>query len=101
MDANYFCGTMQSELTYLKARVYDIMRALEKMKDEKKKTLSAKFTDLNALIDQLSQMTNKLSKECPADWSNEKKKIEAKKTELRETIDLWDSDRIAATWPGG
>lgn len=101
MDANYFCGTMQSELTYLKARVYDIMRALEKVKDEKKKTLSAQFTDLPALIDQLTEMTNKLSKECPADWSKEKKQIEAKKTEVKAAIDLWDSDRIAATWPGG
>ncbi len=101
MDATYFCGTMQSELTYLKARTYDIMRAVEKMKDEKKQTLSAQFTDLHALIEQLTDMINQLSKECPADWSKEKKQIEAKKAELVEKINIWDAEHIAGGWVGG
>jgi len=101
MDSDYFCGTVQSELTYLKARVYDIMRAIEKMKDDKKKTLSANFTDLTALIEQLTDMTNKLSKACPADWRKEKKEIEAKKAELVKKIDYWDAEHIAGGWVGG
>lgn len=101
MDANYFCGTMQSELTYLKARVYDIMRALEKTKDEKKKKLAAQFTDLNALIDQLTGMINKLAKECPTDWSKEKQDIDKIRHELVEKVNIWDSEHIAGGWVGG
>ena len=94
MDVNSFCGMMQAEITSLKARVYDIMQAVEKMKD-KKKTLAPQIEDLHALVEHLSEMNNKLEKACPLDWSIEKKEIEAKKAELLEKIDIWDSEHIA------
>jgi hypothetical protein len=95
MDVDSFCGMMQSEITSLKARVYDIMRSVEKIKDKKKKKKAAELTDLHALLEHLSEMNNKLAKECPLDWSQEKKAIEAKKTELIEKIDIWDSEHLA------
>jgi predicted RNase H-like nuclease (RuvC/YqgF family) len=94
MDVNSFCGMMQAEITSLKARVYDIMQAVEKMKD-KKKTLAPQIEDLHALIEHLSEMNNKLEKACPLDWSREKKEIEAKKAELLEKIYILDSEHIA------
>jgi hypothetical protein len=42
MDVNSFCGMMQSEINSLKARVYDIMQAVEKIKNKKKKKLKQK-----------------------------------------------------------
>jgi len=95
MDVNSFCGMMQAEITSLKARVYDIMQAVEKIEDKKKKTLAPQIEDLHALIEHLSEMNNKLEKACPLDWSREKKEIEAKKAELLEKIDIWDSEHIA------
>jgi hypothetical protein len=95
MDVDSFCGMMQSEITSLKARVYDIMRSVEKIKDKKKKKKAAELTDLHALIEHLSEMNSKLAKECPLDWSQEKKEIEAKKTELIEKINIWDSEHLA------
>jgi alkyl hydroperoxide reductase subunit AhpC len=94
MDVNSFCGMMKAENTSLKARVYDIKKSVEKMKD-KKKTLAPQIEDLHALIEHLSEMNNKLEKACPLDWSREKKEIEAKKAELLEKIDIWDSEHIA------
>ena len=95
MDVNSFCGMMQSEITSLKARVYDIMRSVEKIKDKKKKEKAAELTHLHDLIEHLSEMNDKLAKECPLDWSKEKKEIEAKKLELTEKIDIWDSEHLA------
>jgi hypothetical protein len=40
-------------------------------------------------------MNKKLEKACPLDWSKEKKEIEARKTELIEKIDIWDSEHLA------
>ena len=86
---------MQTEITSLKARVYDIMQAVEKTKDKKKKTLAPQIAALHALIEHLSEMNDRLAKECPLDWSREKEEIEAKKAELLQEIDIWDSEHLA------
>jgi ABC-type phosphate transport system auxiliary subunit len=95
MDATSFCGMMQTEIASLKARVYDIMQTVEKTKDKKKKTLAPQIDALHALIEHLSEMNDRLAKECPLDWSREKEEIEAKKAELIEEIDIWDSEHLA------
>jgi len=94
MDVDTFCGAMQTEINSLKARVYDIMRAVEKVKD-KKKVKAVQLAELHALIDHLSAMNDKLARACPIDWSREKKAIETKKSELVEKIDIWDSEHLA------
>jgi hypothetical protein len=95
MDVNSFCGLMQSEITSLKARVYDIMQAVQKIKDKKKRAEIEQLMNVQPLIAQLSAMNDRLARECPLDWSREKRDIEAKKTELLEKIDMWDSDHLA------
>jgi len=95
MDVNTFCGAMQTEINSLKARVYDIMRSVEKKKSKKKKEEAARLLELHALIEHLSEMNDKLARACPLDWSKEKKVIEGKKSELIEKIDIWDSEHLA------
>jgi len=95
MDVNSFCGMMQSEINFLKTKVYDIMRAAEKIKDKKEKTHTAQLTELHTLIEHLSEMNDKLAKACPLDWNKEKQEIESKKAELLQKIDIWDSEHIA------
>ena len=95
MDVSCFCGIMRSEIDSLKARIYDIIRAVEKIKDKKKRAQAAQLADLHALIEHLSEMNKKLGKACPLDWSKEKEEIEAKKVELHRKIDIWDSEHLA------
>jgi hypothetical protein len=95
MDVNSFCGLMQSDIISLKGRVYDIMQAIENIKDKKKRAEVLQLMNLQTLIAQLSEMNDRLAKECPLDWSREKRDIETKRTELHEKIDMWDSGHIA------
>ena len=95
MDVHSFCGMMQTEIIALKARLYDMMRAVEKMKGKRKKADAAQLKELHALIDHLSELNTKLENACPIDWSKEKMDIEATKTEVTEKIDMWDSEHIA------
>jgi len=95
MDVNIFCGSMQTEINSLKARVYDIMRDVEKAKGKEKKTQTAQLKELHALIEHLTEMNNKLARACPLDWTAEKNAIEAKKSEVVEKIDIWDSQHLA------
>jgi hypothetical protein len=95
MDVNSFCGMMQSEITSLKARVYDIMQAIENIKDKKKRAEIVQLMNLQTLIEQLSEMNGRLARECPLDWTKEQRDIEAKKAELLGKIDMWDSEHLA------
>ena len=95
MDVNSFCGLMQSEITSLKARVYEIQQAVGKIKDKEKRAEIEQLMNVQPLIEQLSEMNDRLAKECPLDWSREKRDIESKKAELLQKIDMWDSDHIA------
>ncbi|MFZ5907006.1 MAG: hypothetical protein ACOYVJ_06300 [Nitrospirota bacterium] len=95
MEVTSFCEIMQAEITSLKARVYDIMQAVEKTKAKKKKTLEPQLAALHALLEHLTEMNSRLARECPLDWSRQREEIEAKKAELLEEIDIWDSEHLA------
>ncbi|MFP3868655.1 MAG: hypothetical protein ACLFUU_10945 [Desulfobacteraceae bacterium] len=101
MDAKYYCDGMQSELTFLKARVYDIMRAIEKMPAATRNKLSGQYSELHGLIDHLTDRIDQLKKECPMDWSDAKAEIETTKQKLLDKINYWDSEHIAGGYVGG
>ena len=99
MDPQYYCDTVQSELTGLKARAYDIIRNIEKMpnKDE----LAPEFQEVFALVDDLNVTIGHLRSECPTDFSSQKSDIEKKKTALLAKINWWDQEHIAGGYVGG
>lgn len=99
MDAKYYCNAVNTELTALKARAYDIMRQVDKM--ENKEKLFPQFSDLHSLVDELNAAIEKLSAECPADYSTAKNDIEAKKAALLAKINWWDEEHIAGGYVGG
>lgn len=101
MDAKYFCDTMQSELTGVKARIYAMVRELERMPAEEQEKRSAEITEMNTMIDDLTVRIDKLKSECPADWSAEKSEIETTRKQLLEKVDLWDAEHIAGGYVGG
>lgn len=99
MDPKYYCDTVQSELTGLKARAYDIVRQLEKMPN--KDQLSPQFQEVFSLVDDMTISIDHLRTECPTEFSSQKKDIEQKKTKLLAKIDIWDKDHIAGGYVGG
>ncbi|MDO8736621.1 MAG: hypothetical protein Q7K29_06000 [Thermoleophilia bacterium] len=101
MDANYFCDTMQSELTGIKARIYTMVREMERMPAEEQEKRSAEIGEMNMMIDDLTAKIDKLKSTCPADWSVERSDIETTKKQLVEKIDLWDAEHIAGGYVGG
>jgi hypothetical protein len=101
MHAKYYCETMYSELTGLKARIYDIYRALDKMPKANKDKLIPQTTELHALMENLSEKIDRLKQECPVDWRAQKSGIEAAKQKLVEKINWWDAEHIAGGYVGG
>ena len=98
-DPKYFCDSMQSELTGLKARAFDIVRQIEKMPQKDK--FSSEFTEVVALVDDLNTTIDHLKSACPTDWSAEKNEIEKKRNALMAKIDWWDAEHIPGGYVGG
>ena len=101
MDPKYYCDVMQSELTGLKGRVYNIIAAVDKMPADKKGSLAPEISDLHVLVADLTAKIDDLKKECPADWAAHKKGIEDNKAALIAKINWWDETHIAGGYVGG
>jgi len=101
MDAKYYCDGMQSELTFLKARVYDILRAIDKMPTATKIKLSGQYIKLYDLIDHLTDLIDQLKKESPVDWRAAKVEIDQRTQEIIDIINYWNSENIAGGYVGG
>ncbi len=101
MDAKYYCDTMYSELTGMKARIYDVFKALNKKPKDVRAKLMEQTDELHALVDDLTHKIDQLKVQCPVDWNPQKKEIEAKKKALVEKINVWDAEHIAGGYVGG
>jgi hypothetical protein len=101
MDIKYYCDSMYSELTGMKARIYDILQVIEQMPRETQARIRPQTEELHFLVGDLSRRIDLLMTECPADWSKEKMEIEELKEQLAEKINWWDATHIAGGYLGG
>jgi hypothetical protein len=101
MDLKYYCESMYAELTGMKARLYDILRVIERMPREEQAKIRRETDELDIMVGDLSRRIDRLMTECPADWSKAKMEIEEKKRELTEKINWWDATHIGGGYLGG
>jgi hypothetical protein len=101
MDIKDYCDSMYVELTRMKARIYDILRVIDRMPRESQAKIRPQTHELNILVGDLSRRIDRLLKECPADWSKAKIEIEELKEQLTEKINWWDETHIAGGYLGG
>lgn len=101
MDAKYYCDAMYSELTGLKARIYNIVREMDRMPEDARAQAATQLSEMHELMDTLKSKIDDLGRECPADWSSDKSEIDSIKSSITEKIDLWDAEHIAGGYVGG
>ena len=101
MEITTYCDSMYTELTGMKAKVYDILEVIERMPQEERAKIRAQTEELQFLVGDLSRKIDRLMQECPADWSKDKMEIEELKEQLAEKIDWWDASHIAGGYLGG
>lgn len=101
MDAKYFCDAMSSELTGLKARIYNVIREMDRMPQDQKEAAASGLAEMNGLVDDLKSRIDELNNECPADWGAQREEIESIKSNLTDKINLWDAEHIAGGYVGG
>jgi len=90
MDAKSYCDSLTIELTGWKAKVYDIVRRLDKLPSGAKGQVLPQVNDLHTLIEELDDRIGRLKNQCPTDWSPDKIELESKITKISNVCeDCW------------
>jgi hypothetical protein len=88
MDVKRYCDTLWQDLTVWKAKIYDIVRALNKMPPEEKEKVAPSVNDLHSGVDNIDSRIRKLERECPMDWGPEKMELERRFEELQTKCEI-------------
>ena len=92
MDVKDYCSNLTIELAGWKAKVYDVVRKLDKMSTGDKEKVVPEVNELHIILDELSDRIEKLTKECPTSWAPDRTEIENKVGYLRTKLDkVWDT----------
>ena len=87
MDVRSYCDNVTIELIGWKAKVYDIVRRLDKMSSGDKEKVQDQVNDLHVLIEELDDRIGKLKHECPTEWSSDKAELDGKLKVISDTCD--------------
>ena len=83
MDVKDYCSGLQCELTGWKAKIYDVIRRIDKMPSAEKEKAESNVNDLHKIIDAISEKMSWLNNECPLDYESHKKELDNKVVELK------------------
>jgi hypothetical protein len=68
MELQDYCRNVKTELTGWKAKVYDVMRRLDRADTGDKGKVVPQVNDLHILVEELSDRISQLERECPTEW---------------------------------
>ena len=77
-DVNSYCDATVSELSLWKARIFDVLRRLDKASSGDKAKVADQINDLYIFVDEIEARIGKLRTECPADWKADQAELDNK-----------------------
>ena len=84
MDVKDYCHSIEIELNGWKAKMYNMIRKVDKLRGADKEKLAAQVEDLHNHIQDIEKIVNTLQTECPADFGPQKKEIDASQGEMKK-----------------
>jgi len=76
MDAKNYCRSVEVELFGWKAKMYDMVRKVEKLRSSDKEKVAAQVEQLHKHIEDMEHIIEQLQTECPLEFGSEKQQIE-------------------------
>jgi ABC-type phosphate transport system auxiliary subunit len=70
-DVHSYCDNLVAELTVWKAKIYDVVRRIDKLSSGDKGKFSDQVNDLHMFVEELENRMARLRNECPTDWSSD------------------------------
>jgi hypothetical protein len=84
MDVKDYCHSIEIELNGWKAKMYNMIRKVDKLRGADKEKLAAQVEDLHKHIEDIERIVNMLQTECPADFGPQKKEIDASQSDMKK-----------------
>ncbi len=82
-DFQGYCDNVVSELTVWKAKIYDVVRKIDKLSSGEKGKLADQVNDLHIVIEELENRMARLRNECPTDWKADEIEMDSKFDHLK------------------
>ena len=76
MDAKDYCRTVEVELYGWKAKMYDMVRKVDKLRSSEKEKVASQVEELHKHISEMERIIEQLQTECPVEFGPQKKKID-------------------------
>ena len=92
MEVSAYCDTLEQQLSEWKAKLYDVICIVDKLADENKETVYPSIRGLHSIVDEIDSEVEQLRTACPADWSPNRQNLDAKMTELQQTLKTLSED---------
>jgi hypothetical protein len=83
MDVKDYCKGVEMELFAWKAKLYDMIRKIDKLGTAEREKILPNVEDLHMLLAEMEDRINALETECPSEWSPVKKEIEEGHVDMR------------------
>ena len=83
MDVQDYCKSMETEMTAWKAKLYDVMRKVDKLGTAEREKVLPNIEDLHMLLEEMEDRVSKLKTECPVEWSPVKTEIDEGSIDMR------------------
>jgi hypothetical protein len=89
-DVQSYCDNVVTELSVWKAKIYDVVRRIDKLSSGDKAKMGDQVNDLHMYVEELENRIDRLRRECPIDWKPDQIEMETKFAEVRTTLDdVW------------
>lgn len=86
MDSMSYCSKLESQLTEWKAKIYSVIRIVDKLPVGEKEPVYPSIRSLNTIMDEIDNELEQLKSACPADWFPKRQTIETGMSELKSTL---------------
>jgi len=100
MKAKDFCRSAEIELTTWKAKLYDVVRKIDKLPTGDKEKMLGSVGDLNILVTELEDRIDQLRTSCPTDWKPDNEPMRAKIEDLGSKVESIEKEAFAYDFGG-
>lgn len=84
MEAKDYCHSVEIELYGWKAKMYDMVRKVDKLRGSDKEKVASQVEVLHKHISDMERILEQLQTECPVEFGPQKKQIEETSQGLKE-----------------
>ena len=84
MEAKDYCRSVEVELYGWKAKMYDMVRKVDKLRGSDKEKVASQVELLHKHISDMEHIIEQLQTECPVEFGPQKKQIEETSQDLKE-----------------